>query len=159
MIRLGSLKNIALALSIAIVLNVFIGVGVSSFYPGPEYEDFCEPYVRPLAPVGEEIPSAEEIQKMEQCNEDFNTARDLYNRNVFLVFLVGGLVAIGIGWRVTTSSAVSAGLTYGGVLAFLVGTIRWWSGMQDILRFIIVGAVLLILVWLGMRKRKINSEQ
>ena len=35
-------KHVLLAIAIAIVFVFFVGVGISSFYNAPEYEDYCE---------------------------------------------------------------------------------------------------------------------
>lgn len=42
-----SLKKWALALAIAIVLNLFINYGISVFYKTPQYDDFCKDAARP----------------------------------------------------------------------------------------------------------------
>ncbi len=41
-----SLKKWALALAIAIVLNLFVNYGISVFYKAPQYDDFCKDAAR-----------------------------------------------------------------------------------------------------------------
>ncbi|MBI2581443.1 hypothetical protein HYV85_06615 [Candidatus Woesearchaeota archaeon] len=43
---MSSLKKWALALAIAIVLNLFINYGISVFYKAPQYDDFCKDAAR-----------------------------------------------------------------------------------------------------------------
>ncbi|MEK6854331.1 MAG: sodium/calcium exchanger protein [Nanoarchaeota archaeon] len=44
---MSSLKKWALALAIAIVLNLFVNYGISVFYKAPLYDDFCRDSARP----------------------------------------------------------------------------------------------------------------
>jgi len=154
--KINSLKNIALAIAIAIVLNVFVGVGLNSFYPSPNYDDFCDQKIyEPRMPIESSGQiDQKEIEEANRCSEEYNTARDLYNRNAFLVFVVVGLIALVAGWSFVTAPAVSTGLVYGGVLAFIVGTVTRWSGTQDTIRFIVIGVILVTLLWLGIRKKQ-----
>ena len=88
------------------------------------------------------------------CNKDFQDARGLYNRNVFIVLIAAGLIALAAGMLVHEAAAVSSGLIFGGVLSFIVGTIRYWSDMQEYLRFIVLGVALVVLIWIGVKKMR-----
>lgn len=177
--RLDNMKTVALALSIIIVLNLFVGFGIKTFYPGPELEDFCpiektaqsftnkescqaaggqwfadgglRPIRASIIEEGQEKPTGW-CDAMYTCRKEYREVDDLYSRNVFIVFMVAGLISMGAGWLVSTSTAVSSGLVFGGVLAFIIGTIRYWSGMHDYLRFVILGLTLAILIWIGYAK-------
>jgi len=177
--KLSTIKTIALAAGIVIVFNAFVNRGVQTFYPGPEWNDpeFCgavegklyetqaaceamggrwyessqaiKPSTRPLT-------LAEEPQRWCDayftCQKTFETARELYDRNVFIILVVAGLAALGAGYTISGSAAVSSGFVFGGVLSFIIGTMRYWSHMDEYLRFVILGIVLVILVWLGYRR-------
>lgn len=88
------------------------------------------------------------------CQKEFNAARDLYNRNVFLVLVGLGIISIVVGLLLAANVVISTGLSYGGILSFIIGTIRYWSAMDDYLRVIVLGLVLAILIWLGFKKFK-----
>lgn len=88
------------------------------------------------------------------CNKEFQEASSVYNRNVFIVLVIAGLIALMAGFLVRQSAAVSSGLIFGGVLSFIVGTVRYWSDMQEYLRFVILGIALAVLLWIGIRKLK-----
>jgi hypothetical protein len=179
--KLDLIKAFALAVGILIVLNLFFNIGVRTFYPAPEFDDFCSEDLqqryedresceevggkwmeqgftaghmsRPIAvPLDKEF--VEYCDPYNDCKEEHNTARELYERNVFLILIIAGFLALGIGLHMSAVAAVSSGLIWGGVLSLLIGTMRYWSGMQDYLRFIILGIVLVVLVWLGYRKMK-----
>ena len=175
-----SILKWALVLSIVIVLNLFFNFTISSFYKSPEYEDFCTsrsgqvvniPQTESecvdnggqwnpndMKPVvlntGEEAPLGW-CDVDFTCREAWQTARDVYDRNVFVGLILLGLAAIGVGVFVTTGgSAVSLGLSLGGVLSFAVASMRYWSAMDDYLRVIILGLALIALIWVGIKKFK-----
>ena len=52
------------------------------------------------------------------------------------------------------SSVVSLGFSLGGVLALIIGAIRYWSNMQDVLRVVVLAVALAALVWIGIKKIK-----
>lgn len=86
------------------------------------------------------------------CRKDFETANSLYNRNVFIVLIIAGVISIVVGFLVGQSEAVSLGLSFGGILSLIIGSIRYWSDMNDYLRFIILGIALAVLVYIGIKK-------
>ncbi len=92
------------------------------------------------------------------CRKDFESVQNLYNRNVFIILIIAGIVSIIIGFLIGQSEAVSSGLSFGGILSLIIGTIRYWSGMDDYLRFIILGAALAVLIWIGVKKLKDSHE-
>jgi hypothetical protein len=88
------------------------------------------------------------------CRKEHQTALNLYNRNVFIVLVVLGAVSVALGIFFSAVAAISSGFLYGGLLSFLIGTTRYWSNMDEYLRFIILGIVLAALVWVGWKKLK-----
>lgn len=187
-LKLHTIKSIALAASIIIVLNLFINIGVRTFYPSPKHNDFCPEgkvsrayndqdtcieaggqwiedvrlrrFPREVeAPIPAPVRVVEDAEEISgycdpsfSCRKEYRAARDVYNRNVFVILVIAGLVVLGVGLRIVAAAAVSSGLVLGGVLSFIIGTIRYWSGMHDYLRFIILGIALAVLIWVGYRK-------
>ena len=87
-----------------------------------------------------------------QCREAYESVRNVYNRNVFIILIVLGLISLGLGFLVISANPVANGFLGGGLISLIVGTIRYWSEMNDYLRFIILGFALAALVWLGYKK-------
>lgn len=172
----------ALSIGIVVVLNLFFSVAIQTFYAEPEYKNFCsqdqviEVYedeksctgaggqwnenlarkaVNP-APVGGE-PS---LQPAGYCNVhytcalEYEDARDMYARNVFVVLVVLGALSILGGYLVRVSPAVSAGLSYGGVLTFIIAAMRYWDAAGDFIRLGIVAIALIALIVIGIKKFK-----
>jgi hypothetical protein len=63
------------------------------------------------------------------------------------LLLVGSIFLVGV-------EAVSLGFSFGGILSFIVGTVRYWSNMDERLRVVVLGIALAALVWVGIKKFK-----
>ena len=86
------------------------------------------------------------------CQKKYQEARDLYNRNVFLVLVVLGVFSLTAGFFLSFNMAVSLGLSFGGVLSFIIASIRYWSAMQEYLRVTILALALVALITLAIKK-------
>ncbi|PIV31860.1 hypothetical protein COS33_00965 [Candidatus Wolfebacteria bacterium CG02_land_8_20_14_3_00_37_12] len=116
----------------------------------------------PLMPAEKPIPIVE-IQNQQpsgwcdqdfSCRKDFDKVNDVYRRNVFVVWIIAGIAAIIASFSFTAVQILSTSFMFSGLLALLIGTIQYWSAMQDYLRFIILGIALGILVYLAYKKLK-----
>ena len=85
------------------------------------------------------------------CNNNFQDERNIYNRNVFIVSGIIGIIVIIVG-AILHLTSVSSGLFGGGVLTIIYGTMNYWSELGDIARFIILGIALGVLIYLGYKK-------
>ena len=179
---MSKFKEIMLAVAIVVVLNMFFNYGVSTFYKSPDYEkacptelmqnkyenkDACEAvggkwfegstavyqgeYNVPV-PAGDKSSNTSWCDATAKCREEFQNAQNFYNRNVFIILEIAGLIAFLLGLFAINAKAVSNGFLGGGVLSLIIGTVRYWSGMDDYLRFGILGIALAILIWVGYKK-------
>lgn len=179
---MSKIKAVILGIAIAIVLAFFFGYGINTFYNPPRQSDFCEDEFvpRPL-PIKElnncsEIEDDEELRNecndkdgrltlkfddegcveeyfCETCYGEFDKAREKYNRDVFIISTILGIISITIGAFLKLTS-VSAGIMSGGVITIIYGTIRYWGNLPDLGRFLILGVALAILIWIGYKKFK-----
>ena len=92
------------------------------------------------------------------CRKDFDAINNVYRRNVFVVWIVSGLVAIGISFFAVTVQMLSTSFLFAGLLSLLIGTMQYWSAMQDYLRFIILGIALVFLIFVAYKKLKDKNE-
>lgn len=182
-----NLRKWALALAIAIVLNLFVNYGISVFYKAPMYNDFCTDRYRygpyQAKPYPAEFPiqqncSAIEVTETlqgncteqkgyiaykynstgcateaycETCQARFEDVNNKRNSNVFVILVVFGVAAI-IAGVLLKAEAVTNGFLFGGVLSLIIAAIRNWGQLQDIAKFIILGVVLALLIWIGYKK-------
>ncbi len=168
----------ALVAGIVIVLNLFINFSIQLVYETPEWEAFCVQKQVNVMPDTEQAcvavggqwnadnyygPETKPLPMPEKrgycdvnftCQKEYQTALELYNRNVFIILVAAGVIALIVSFFVAGTPAVSLGLSLGGVLSLIVGTVRYWSNMDNYLQVIILGLALIALIWLGVKKIK-----
>lgn len=89
----------------------------------------------------------------ENCSKEYRDVSKEYNKIVFIICAIFGLAAIITGSYLTKDS-VGTGLLSGGVITVIYGTIRYWEGLGDVIRFLLLGLVLALLIWAGYKKIK-----
>lgn len=176
-----SIVKWALILGIVIVLNLFFNYTISLLYKAPTFESFCPIEVTSRAYVDKdsclgalgmwnETTTTVEVKTSPvslttpqitgycdvtyTCGKFFNDAEKVYNRNVFIILVILGISSLAVGAFVTISSVVSLGFSFGGVVSLFIGSVRYWSDMQDWLRVAVLAAALVALVWIGIKKIK-----
>ncbi len=175
--RQDGLVRVAMIIGIAILLNVFLAYLVRVFYHAPEFTDFCpeKPVVEQLtdrsACLGaggqwNELDPAEAVSagfpagisgycdERFACSKDFESATALYNRNLFVVFIVAGAMLLLGSPFLSGVGAISSGLSLGGVIALIFGSMRYWSAMDDRLRVAVSGIALIALIVIAWKKFK-----
>lgn len=178
------MKNInilkwALVLGIVIVLNLFINFSIALVYDQPQWDKFCPQQQVTVPPTTQEAcvaaggawtentafdptrPTPGGVKEVRgycdpnfTCQKEYTDATSVYNRNVFVILVVAGVISLAVGFFLNAYTAVSLGLSFGGVLSFVIGSVRYWSDMDDYLRVIILGLALAALIWLGVKKIK-----
>lgn len=163
----------ALIFGIAIVINLFVTYVVQVLHPAPDYLTFCpEQQVNKAIeseeaclsiggqwnensgkPVPGTVPQpAGYCDAAYTCNKQFMESMSVYNRNVFVVFIVTGIVLLIGSVFLSGAEAVSLGLSFGGVLALIIGSVRYWSDMNDVLRVVLLGIALAGLLYVAWKK-------
>ena len=166
-----------LVVGIVIVLNLFFNYAIKVVYDAPKWDEYCPQEQVTITPetqeacvaagggwttnqhYGRSVPApagytepAGYCDLYFTCQKEFAETSTVYNRNVFVALVILGIISVLIGFAVKQSEAVSLGLSLGGVLSFIIGSIRYWSDMDDYLRVIVLGVALGILIWLGVKK-------
>jgi len=148
-------KSKILAWAIAIVLVIFVSVGISTFYPSPDYEECYRP-----APcvVGDEECNKQfdEVVKkeIEECQDKNDAIMESYSRVVFIVYLIAGFLALIIGLVLKSNKIVSFGFGVGGVANMIIGFLFYWRYLGDYVRFVAVGILLVLLIWFAYKKMR-----
>jgi hypothetical protein len=174
----------ALIIGIIIVLNLFFHFSTKLLYKPVKFDDFCQTKqvnIQPgtkedclkeggawnEGPAGKPVPANIDAEGRVipaninaycdinfTCQKDFETANNLYRRNIFIILIILGLLSLGLGFALSTNEVISIGLSYGGILSFIIASIQYWSAMDDYLRVIILGLALIVLIYLGYKKFK-----
>lgn len=164
----------ALLLGIVVILNIFFNVVIALAYPAPKYEDYCpqknitptdaptcdtqggvwNTYSPGPAPVYDtSSPKATGYCDMyAKCQKPYQAASDTHALYAFVLMIGLGIVALVAGFMPLGSSIVSSGLSYGGVLALIVGSAQYWGNAGNWIRLAISTAGLLALLYIGWRR-------
>ena len=167
----------ALVIGIAIVVNLFLTYLVDVLYHQPDFADFCPEAevnraieseaaclevggqwnenidAKGAAPQGISQPvPAGYCNTTYTCSKQYEEVMQVYNRNVFVVFVIAGILLLIGSVYLAGVEAISLGLSFGGVLALIIGATRYWSDMDDILRVILLGVALAGLLYVAWRK-------
>lgn len=170
----------ALMLGIVIVLNIFFVVLVQLALPAPKMEVYCpaatlrapDPMtattcdaaggvwndygVVPAQPtVKGETPAATGYCDMyAKCQPVYQAALDHHDLYAFGFMLALGVIALIIGILPIGSAIVSTGLSYGGVLALVIGSAQYWGSAGQWIKLLIAAIGLAALLYIGVKRFK-----
>lgn len=170
----------SLILGIVIVLNLFFAYTMKVVYKAPQYDTFCkqeqviekidtqeaclekggqwDKNIVPRDVYMNEKPTI--VFPVEEgycnlqftCNNAFTEAMKNYEKNVFMTLVGLGVLSIIISFLIASAEVVAMGLSLGGVLSFIVASIRYWQYASEYLQVVILGLALATLIWLGIKK-------
>lgn len=172
--------NVILGLGTAIIVGSLIHLGIRAFYPEPvsPYDRGIE-YPKPLPYrefnceksdvkcVAEREKFYEEQQKQQveadRLNREYQNAMKVYNRDVFVIANIVGIIVFLVGFLVLFKTAIASqsvpiGIMMAGLWGIIYGYARGWNSIDDRLKFF-VGLVIAALViggsiWLVQRYYK-----
>jgi hypothetical protein len=163
----------ALMLGIVIILNIFFVELVQLVLPSPQYDAYCPTSqvvgsydtqdaclavggqwtANPPQPTVNGVkPASGYCDPQYTCRNQYQQASDLHARNAFIAFVVFGVIALVAGVVPIGSSIVSSGLSYGGVLALIIGSAQYWGNAAIWIRFLIALVGLAALLYIGWRQ-------
>lgn len=168
----------AFIIGIMIVVNLFLVYLVDVFYDTPDYLGFCPDQqvnrliasesaclevggqwnegidAKMMTPQPAMPASSSYCNATYTCQKQYEEAMKIYNRNVFVVFVLVGILLLAGSVSFAGSEVLSLAFSFGGVLAFLIGAVRYWSDMDDMLRVLILGVALASLIFMAWKKFK-----
>lgn len=129
----------ALLLGIIVILNIFFNAILALAYPVPQYNDYC-PIPLPMAEIAQPA-----------CQALYQTANKQHALHAFILMMSFGIAALIMGFIPIGSSIVSSGLSYGGVLALIIGSASYWNIAGNWIRLTITTIGLIVLLYIGWR--------
>jgi hypothetical protein len=142
--------NIVFGIGIAILLYMVVLLGINAFYPEPDMDDYDCKYPEPKAlglctddmTVAEcnslrGLETIEDRGEYDSCYQEFQDARDLYNKNFFLITNIIGLVFVVSSIYFSSMMNISVGTASAGLALIVFGFIIGWQSTNDILKFVI----------------------
>jgi heme/copper-type cytochrome/quinol oxidase subunit 4 len=166
--------NIVLGVATAIILGALINLGIKAFYPEPVAPSY--PNVPVAAPCGpndavclkaNDQATAQANAAQDQFNQQeaaYENAMAVYNKNVFIIANIIGIIVFALGFFLVFGDAAVAargvpiGIMLAGLWSIVYGYGRGWGSVDDILKFF-VGLVIALLViggsmWLMQRHER-----
>jgi len=92
------------------------------------------------------------------CNQKYEEARKTYDRNVFIVLVVLGVITFVLSLVFVNIEILSAALSIGAVLDFVIASIRYWARADDLIKVLILGVALAVLIWVSIKKFNLKSD-
>ncbi|MEK6899207.1 MAG: hypothetical protein AABW79_03875 [Nanoarchaeota archaeon] len=90
------------------------------------------------------------------CQQEFNEAMKKYNKNIFIIALVIGIIVLIVGFTILSVEPVGSALMASGIGAIVYGTIVNWENLGNLGRFLLLLFALVLLVWIALR---INRQE
>jgi VIT1/CCC1 family predicted Fe2+/Mn2+ transporter len=174
----------SLVFGIVIVLNLFFNYSLSVVYKSPQYNNFCPIQQVPQVITTQEqclnvggqwsqsgvitadpgVPEKTSPKMSFYCNPDYTcninyqAAQNIYDRNVFITLVALGVLIVLLSFALKNNEVLSASFSLGGVLSFIVASVRYWSSANDLIKMIILGIALAILIYLAYRKFSVSTS-
>lgn len=166
----------SLVLGIIIVLNLFFNYALSLVYERPVSEAFCpetqvvtipdnqnecvtaggqwtnNAYYERSVPVPTTVEPKGYCDLQYTCRQGYQTATDTYDRNVFVILVALGALAVLAGSLFKGNEVISSGLALAGVLSFIIASMRYWSAAGNLVRVLILAIALGVLFWIAYKK-------
>lgn len=150
----GMLIKFLYTIFLGIFLATFVGVGIAAFYPEPKYPEqpailkYCSPDITKDTVKLDEF--REQSESFDKAEKTYMAASQVYNRNVSIVALIGATILVIASLTLFRKVLLIAdGLLLGGVLTLLYSVIRGFSSEDNMFRFLVVSAGLIISLVLG----------
>lgn len=179
-------KNLVLGIGIFLVFMFLLHNGIRVFSPSPQYEDFCDSNrwynTKPIL-AGGNCTYSENLRQQEQacynqkgqpiydydnfgcqvsvtecdlCQVQYDDARESFNKMVFIVSLIVGILILLVGYLVLSIEPVGSALMASGIGAIVYGTISNWENLGTLGRFLLLLLAFILLIWIAI---SLNSER
>lgn len=162
---------------IIIVLNLFFNYTLSLVYKSPDYNLYCptsqvvtvpdtekscveqggqwtnNTYYDKSAKPSETQPKGY-CDAQYTCRATFDADSKNYDRNIFVTLVLLGALSVLAGNFFKGNMVVQSGLALGGVLSFVIASMRYWGAANDLIRVVILAVALGMLFWVAIKKFK-----
>lgn len=136
---------------LGLILALFIGLGISTFYTGPKAPEY---------PVETQAYSKEPTAEQERTQKEYELAyrsydkdNQVYSRNVSMIALAGAVLLLVISFVFERRNQVIAnGLLLGGVFTLLYSIVRGFVSQDTKYTFVAVSVGLVVALYLGYRR-------
>ncbi len=154
--------KIVYSILLGVMLAVFVGVGIETFYPGPKMPEY--PTDLTYTKATPDTYSDEEISiqnNYDNQQKDWQKKDSAYSRNLSIIALIASIVLMALSLTVLTKMTVfDNGFLIGSLLTLLYGITRGFAGSGEDykFRFFLITIGLIVAMALGYLKFIVKKE-
>lgn len=138
---------------VGIMLALFVGFGIDTFYAEPEYPSMLEyGYQKELTDA--------QIEELNAAQEEYGLAVQGYNRAVSIISTVAAVLLLGLSLLLERRNRVlTNGVMLGGLFTLIYGVGRGFASGDSTTTFITVTVGLAVVIFLGYRRFGRHEER
>ena len=171
-------KTFILGVGIFVVYALALFQGLETFYPTPQYDDYCDFHAGVREPAS--CPNLPDLQKRieaclnskgdfvyeydsnscpiggycDPCRIDYEVALDVHSNRVFIISIIIGVIVFIAGLFLLYTEPVGSALMAGGIWSVFFGVVKNWRNFSDSWRFLLLFVLLIVLIWVALRLNK-----
>ena len=89
------------------------------------------------------------------CNLEYENYRNRYDKTVFVIALVVGILTLLVGYLILSVEPVGSALIASGIGSIFYGSVRNWQNLTDVWRFLLLFLALVLLIWIALRLNRV----
>jgi len=141
----AKLLRIVYTTFLGLIIALFIGLGISTFFPSPETPEY------PVSPVSE--PTDAQIEKYNKDYDVYTDQLQSYHQVVSIISLVAAVLLLAVSLVTDRrNSTISNGLMLGGLFTLVYSIGRGIASEDNRYTFVAVTVALLVVLYLGYRQ-------
>jgi len=139
---------------LGIILALFVGLGISTFYPAPQRPEYPESLRTYSEPAGQQTDEQTQVQRdYEDAIKAHDEKSQPYNRNVSIIALSSAVLLVAVSLLFEKSNRViGSGIMLGGLFTLLYSLGRGLASEDTKYTFIAATVGLLVALYLGYRR-------
>jgi hypothetical protein len=140
--------NVVFGIGIAILVYSIIVLGIKAFYPGPKFDDYRCGYANNT-----------KFTDSEECYKVWRDVNGNYDKNVFVIANIAGVITITASLFLLSMINISAGFAFAGLSTIVYGYVVGWGETSNILKFFVGLVIAVIVIIFGVILNKKFSQQ
>ena len=135
---------------LSLLIALFVGFGIDTFYPGPESPQYPLELDQPKEGCELTIEQQTIQAEFNQAQEKFMAESKIYNRDVSIIALIASIIILVVSLTFLSKiKMIADGILLGGVFTTAYGIIRGVMSGSSYFRFLIITVGLIIAFVLG----------
>ncbi len=171
-------KNFVFGLGIFVVFALVLFQGLETFYPTPEWDDYCSfrggPIVSGKSVECSNVPGLQSKAEAcwqikgefvyeydfdgctidgycDECSIKYNEDKDTHSNRIFIIAILIGILVFVVGLFLLSTEPVGSALMASGIYSVFFGVIVNWRNFSNSWKFLLLFVLLIVLIWVALR--------